>query len=221
MLFAAQQRIVFIGDSITDCGRRAAAAPYGNGYVSMVRNLITARYAELGLTFLNRGVGGNTVRDLAARWEQDVIAERPDWLAVKIGINDCWRSFVAGRSAEAVLLPEYEATLRRLLDRTRSATTARLILMQPYMIEPDKSRPMRRAMDSYSAIVDRLAAEYGAVLVPTQAAWDAALARTRPTDWAEDQIHPTAAGHAVIALAFLRAVGFSLEMQPKSSRFSA
>lgn len=210
MLFSAQQRIVFIGDSITDCGRMAAAAPYGSGYVSMARNLLVARYPELGLAILNRGISGNTVRDLAARWEKDVVAEQPDWLSVMIGINDCWRRFAAGREKEAVLLPEYEATLRRLLDRARAATTARLILMQPYMIEPNKAQPMRREMDNYSAIVSALATEYKALLVPTQAAWDAVLAHTRPSDWSEDQIHPTAPGHAVMALAFLRAAGYSL-----------
>ncbi len=209
MLFTAHQRILFIGDSITDCGRRDAAAPYGNGYVSMVRNLLVARYPELGLTILNRGNSGNTTSDLAARWEHDAIAERPDWLSLKIGINDCWRLFAVGREAEAVRLPEYEATLRRLLDRTLFATSARLILMQPYMIEPDKSQPIRHKMDAYSAVVTKLAAEYGAVLVPTQAAWDAALAHTQPTDWTEDHIHPSAPGHMVIALAFLRAVGFA------------
>ena len=203
------QRFVLIGDSITDCGRGDAAAPYGNGYVSMVRNLLVARYPELGLIILNRGISGNTTRDLAARWEHDVIAERPDWLSVKIGINDCWR-FFRGRADEAVPLAEYEATLRRLLARTRTATSARLILMQPYMIELDKNQPMRRAMDRYGAVSNTLAEEYDAVLAPTQAAWDEALAHSRPTDWAEDHIHPTAAGHAVIALVFLRAIGFTL-----------
>ena len=210
MLFTAQQRIVFIGDSITDCGRTAGAAPYGSGYVSMVRNLLVAQYPELHLTILNRGISGNTVRDLAARWEKDAIAEQPDWLSIMIGINDCWRRFADGREKEAVLLPEYEATLRRLLDRTRAATSSRLILMQPYMIEPNMEQPMRHEMDNYTAIVSALAAEYGALLVPTQTAWDAALVHTAPGDWSEDKIHPTAPGHAVMALAFLRAVAFAL-----------
>ena len=124
-----------------------------------------------------------------------------------IGINDCWR-FFAGRADQGVPLAEYETTLRRLLDRTRAAMSARFILMQPYMIEPSADQPMRRQMDVYSAIISQLAADYGAILVPTQAAWQAALAKTQPSDWAEDQIHPTAPGHAVIALAFLRAVQF-------------
>src|SRR5882724_7395995 len=77
LLFEAHQKIVFIGDSITDCGRRDEAAPYGNGYVSLVRNLLLARYPEQQLTIVNKGIGGNTTRDLAARWKKDVILEQP------------------------------------------------------------------------------------------------------------------------------------------------
>ena len=209
MLFEPGQKILFIGDSITDCDRRGAAAPYGNGYMRLVRDLLLARYPEYGLKFVNRGISGDTTRDLAARWERDVIAERPDWLAVLIGINDVWRAF-GGNSREAVPLAEYTTTLRRLLDRTRAATAARLILMETYMIEPDRAQTMRQKMNAYGAALRQLAAEYQAVLVPTQAAFDAALHQTPPAAWADDQIHPNGPGHAVIALAFLRAIAFTL-----------
>ena len=102
MIFERGQRIVFIGDSITDCGRRDVFAPYGNGYVSLVRAFVTARYPERRLRWENRGIGGNTTRDLLARWDDDAIALRPDWLSVKIGINDVWRKYrdrPEGRSA--------------------------------------------------------------------------------------------------------------------------
>ncbi len=209
MLFTPNQKLLFIGDSITDCGRRGESGPYGSGYVSLVRSLLLARYPELHLSFENRGIGGNTVRDLAARWETDVLKERPDWLSVMIGINDVWRSF-GGNPHEAVPLSEYAETLRELLDQTREHLGARLILMEPYMIEPDLAHPTRAEMDRYGATVRVLAEERGAILVRTQAAFDEAPAHTTPQDWAADQIHPSLAGHAVIALAFLRAVGFEL-----------
>ncbi|HEX6287583.1 MAG TPA: SGNH/GDSL hydrolase family protein [Herpetosiphonaceae bacterium] len=209
MLFQQHQKIVFIGDSITDAGRRGVGSPYGTGYVNQVRSLLLARYPDLALRFVNHGVGGDTTRHLADRWERDVLAERPDWLVLMIGINDVWRSFGL-HPHEAVPLPEYEAILRDLLDRTRAATGARLILMEPYMIEADRSVPMRRQMDGYGEVVGRLADQYAAVLVRTQAAFDAALAHSTPEDWADDQIHPNSAGHAIIALALLRAIGFEL-----------
>lgn len=208
MLFQPQQKIVFVGDSITDAGRREAS-PYGSGYVNQVRSLITARYPELGLNFVNRGVSGDTTRHLADRWERDVIAEQPDWLVLMIGINDVWRAFGL-YPHECVPLPEYESILHDLLKRTCSETKARLILMEPYMIEPSRSLLMRRQMDWYGEVVRRLAGEYEAVLVRTQAAFDRALHYTAPQDWSDDQIHPNTAGHSIIALALLRAVGFEL-----------
>jgi lysophospholipase L1-like esterase len=248
VLFGPRQKLLFIGDSITDCGRRAEPhAPYGNGYVHLARAFLLARYPALGLEIVNRGIGGNTVRDLAARWEQDVIGERPDWLSVKIGINDVWRT-IAGRLAEAVPLDEYERTYRRLLEQTAQRTGARLILMEPYVIAPPvtadptaghqwrggatleevqraypalrqrgaSSGPeldaamvhFRALMDQYIAVVHRLAGAYGAVLVRTQAAFDQAIQGQPPAFWAADRVHPNAPGHAVIARAFLRAVGY-------------
>lgn len=209
MIFQPNQRIVFIGDSITDCGRRDYFQPYGSGYVSHLHDLIVARYPELKLRIVNRGIGGDTVRHLAERWHRDVIGERPDWLSVKIGINDVWRAF-GTNSHESVPLPEYEETLRRLLDQAQQQTGTRLILATPYMIEPNRSVPMRRQMDWYGDVVRKLAPEYDALLVDTQAAFDTVLQHTTPGNWADDQIHPNSAGHMVIALAWLRAVGFEL-----------
>lgn len=209
MVFETNQKLVFIGDSITDGERRASSAAYGEGYVSQVRYLLLARYPQLKLRIVNHGAPGDTSRDLLSRWERDVIAEQPDWLAVMIGINDVCRSFGA-YNAEAVPLPEYMRNLRLLLGQAHSATSARLILLTPYMIEPDRRQPMRRQMDCYGQAVRQLAPDFAALLVDTQAAFDAVLAHTTASDWSDDQIHPNRAGHAVIALALLRAVGYEL-----------
>jgi len=209
-LFKPGQKLVMIGDSITDCGRRSGPnAPYGSGYVSMVRNLLIAQYPGHGLAIVNRGSGGNTVRDLADRWEQDVIDEAPDVLSVKIGINDVWRH-VAGRMDEHVPLEEYESTLRELLRLTRDTVNPQLILIDPYVLETDRSDPFRAMMDEYIKCVHGLATEFDAVSVRTQEAFDRALAQQPSEFWAGDRVHPQPFGHAVIALAFLKAVGFEL-----------
>ncbi|MET7426242.1 SGNH/GDSL hydrolase family protein [Dactylosporangium sp. NPDC005555] len=205
MRFEAGQRIVFIGDSITDCGRRDVRAPYGDGYMSLVRALITARFPDVPLTWVNRGVSGNTVRDLAARWDRDAVAERPDWLVVMIGINDVWRAFT-GQPEHAVPLEEYEATLRTLLRRAVDATGCRLLLAGPYLIEPDRTEPQRAQSDRYAAAMAELATEFGAPLVAAQEAFDAVLAVSPPALWADDRVHPDLPGHAVLAEAFLRVI---------------
>ncbi|MFG2040686.1 SGNH/GDSL hydrolase family protein [Dactylosporangium sp. NPDC048998] len=207
----AGQRIVFIGDSITDAGRRDRVAPHGDGYVSLVRALVTARHPGLRLRWTNHGVSGDTVRDLADRWERDAVAARPDWLSVMIGINDVWRAF-AGRPDEAVPIDEYEQTLRRLLRRAVDATGCRLILADPYLIEPDLTDPQRAESDRYGDVVGALAKEFDAVHVRTQEAFDRALAVSSPEDWADDRIHPNLPGHAIIADAYLAALGITDEI---------
>lgn len=250
-IFGPHQTLLFIGDSITDCGRRGDSTdtgphvPYGNGYVHLTRAFLLARYGALDLQIVNRGIGGNTVRDLERRWEEDAIALQPDWLSIKIGINDVWR-LIARRPDEHVPLDEYAATYRRLLERARAGTGARLILMEPYVIAPplpdgataeshtghslevaQERYPrlreqgvtggpefeaclahFRAVMDRYRQVVHGLAAEYAAVLVRTQAAFDDALQQQPPAFWAADRVHPGAPGHAVIARAFLRATGY-------------
>jgi lysophospholipase L1-like esterase len=207
VLFAPNQRIVFIGDSITDAGRRdPASQPLGSGYVGVVQGFLAARYPDHRLTIVNRGIGGDTVRHLAARWDDDAIGPRPDWLSVKIGINDVWRGFGVN-AHESVPLPEYRATLHALLARAREATGCRLIVMEPYLIEPDRTEPMRARMDEYGLAARDVAAALDAVNVRTQAAFDTVLRTTSPADWAADRVHPNVAGHAVIAHAFLHALG--------------
>ncbi|HRE48973.1 MAG TPA: SGNH/GDSL hydrolase family protein [Aggregatilineales bacterium] len=209
LLFEPNKKLLFKGDSITDAGRRDVAIPYGSGYVNTVRNFLIARYPTLNLAMVNRGINGNTVRDLSSRWETDAIQERPHYLSVCVGINDVWRQF-SGDKATAVPLEDYQTTLRRLLKRAVDSGVGTLILMTPFVIEPNKNDPLRKMMDSYGAAVATLATEFKARFINLQAAWDNATKYTVPQVWSADKFHPNAAGAAVIAQAFLRAVGYEL-----------
>lgn len=214
-------RLVLIGDSITDCGRRQPVGEgpgaLGNGYVSQVEALLTSVYPDLGVRVFNLGTSGHTVRDLRARWQRDVLDLAPDWLSVMIGINDVWRHFDRPLAAEAhVSIGEYETTLRELLQQTRQAGVAAggLVLMTPYYLEPHRGDRMRAEMDRYGTVVRRLAEERGAVFVDTQAAFDRVLAHLYPGVLAGDRVHPNLAGHMVLARAFLTAVGFDWGRTP-------
>jgi lysophospholipase L1-like esterase len=119
------QKLLFIGDSITDAERNKEVREGGNGalgkgYVAFVDALLQTGYPELGIRTVNKGVNGNTVRNLEARWQEDVIDQNPDWLSVMIGINDVWRQYDAPLIKEYhVYIEEYEETLRKLIKETR------------------------------------------------------------------------------------------------------
>ncbi len=208
-------RLLFIGDSITDAGRDPSGEPapwlpdfgLGHGYVSQIWAWLTAAHPAADVRVFNMGVSGNTVRDLAARWQNDVLDLKPDVLCVMIGINDVWRQFDLPQRCEALVGPEeYRATLDRLIALAKPGLR-QLHLASPFFIEPNRDDPMRRRMDEYGRIVRDLAAAHGATFIDTQAAFDAVLAHLHPVALAWDRIHPGPHGHMIIARAFLHAFG--------------
>lgn len=212
MKIAAGSKLVMIGDSVTDCERSRPVGEglfgaIGKGYVSYIDALLGAS-CPLAVRVVNMGSSGNTVRDLKARWQTDVLDLQPDWLSIMIGINDVWRQFdLPQQSAVHVLPEEYAATLETLVADTLH-TVQGLVLMTPFYIEPNPQDAMRARMDEYGAIVRRLATQYKTLFVDTQAAFNAALETYYPATLAWDRVHPTHVGHMVLARAFLKAIDY-------------
>ncbi|HET6384450.1 MAG TPA: SGNH/GDSL hydrolase family protein [Armatimonadota bacterium] len=206
-------KLVMIGDSITDAGRAQPSGEglfdaLGRGYVAQIDALLGAVYPDLGIRIINQGTSGNTVRDLKARWQRDVLDREPDWLSVMIGINDVWRQFDSPRQTEThVLIDEYESTLDDLIGRTAPALDG-LVLLTPFYIESNERDAMRVRMDRYGGVVKSLARRYDSILVDTQAAFDQALATYYPASLAWDRVHPSQTGHMILARAFLKAIDF-------------
>jgi lysophospholipase L1-like esterase len=213
MIIQPNSKLVMIGDSVTDCERSRPIGEglfnaLGKGHVSMIDGLLMARYPAHRIRVVNMGVSGNTVRDLQKRWQTDVMDLKPGWLSICIGINDVWRQFDTPLQTEwRVLLQEFAATLEELVKKTKPALNG-LVLMTPYFIEPNRMEPMRAKMDEYGASVKRIAEKYQAVLVDTQAAFDAVLTQYHPSALAWDRIHPTHIGHMILARTFLQAIGY-------------
>lgn len=213
MIIQPNSKLVIIGDSITDCDRARPIGEglfdaLGNGYVSLLDSLLTARYPAHHIRVVNMGISGNTIRDLQSRWQTDVVGLKPDWLTVFIGINDVWRHFHSPNQPEwHVPLDEYTQTLDELLQAIRPSLKG-LILMVPYFIEPNTIEPMRKMMGRYGEAVRQLAEKHQAILVDTQAAFDAVLNDLHPMALAWDRVHPTRTGHMVLAIAFLQTIGY-------------
>lgn len=207
-------KLVMIGDSITDCDRirpvaEGSGEALGRGYVSLIDGLFNATCPQQRIRIVNMGISGNTIRDLKARWQTDVLDLKPDWLSVMIGINDVWRHFDTRLQTEwQVPLDEYECTLEELI-RTTLPRLKGLVLMTPYFIEPNRADPMRVMMDRYGEVVRQLAGEYKAILVDSQAAFDEVLRELHPMALAADRVHPNLTGHMILARAFLKAMGYT------------
>lgn len=214
MKISPKSKLVMIGDSITDCGRHrpiaeAPLASLGDGYVNLVNALLGATYPAHAIRVVNMGIGGDTVRDLKARWKSDVLDLRPDWLSIMIGINDVWRHFDNNpMPAGQISLEEYEQTLDGLIGAAGPGLKG-LILLTPYYLQPDLADPMRVMMDKYRAAVHRLAKKYQATLVDTQTSFDLVLKDIDAGVLSTDRVHPNLTGHMILARAFLKEIGYT------------
>jgi lysophospholipase L1-like esterase len=204
--------VLFQGDSITDAGRnRTNAAPnaagaLGTGYPLLVASAILASAPDAGWRFFNRGISGHKVPDLQARWDADTVALRPDVLSILIGVNDYWH-MRNGRYAGT--LADYESQFDALLASTRrSLPTTTILVLEPFVLDVGAvDASWHPDFDARRAAARRVAERAGATFVPLQAPFDEAARRTGAAYWAGDGVHPTPAGHALIAERWRGAAG--------------
>lgn len=203
----AGTKLLFIGDSITDCDRRKDPEEVGHGYVRMVRDWLRAAAPAEAPVVLNRGVSGNKIPDLQKRWERDVLEMSPDVLSVFVGINDVWHGLVPDRAGCAI--DDYVAGYRDVLGRTRRRLPAcKLVLCEPSVLWLKEPAGANEKLGPYVAAVHELAAEFSAVaVVPLHEAFNAAGAARADIAWTTDGVHPTSSGHALIAREWMRATG--------------
>ena len=197
------ETILFIGDSITDCGRRDSARPLGNGYVKMFYDLACMREPAKQITVINEGISGDRVTGLRNRWQDDVLRFRPDWLSIKIGINDLHSSF--GGAADAVTPEVYRQAYEDILSRTRrELPRCRILLIEPFYISTETSpQSFRRSvldlLPRYTRTVRALSTKYRTRLVRTHEEFQKLLRHYEPDMFCGEPVHPNATGHLLIA----------------------
>lgn len=214
MQFQPNDVVLFQGDSITDKGRsRSNTGPnspesLGNGYVFLCASELLARFPEHSLRIFNRGISGDKIPNLLARWQVDALDLKPTVLSLMVGVNDTGHRFVA--TSYGVPVPEYERGYRKLLDWTKAGLPragVRLVLCEPFTLPCGVvNEQWEPEMTQRRAIVKQLAKEYGAVFVAFQSAFDEASKATGPKYWSDDGVHPTMAGHGLMARTWLEAV---------------
>lgn len=204
--FKEKQTILFIGDSITDCGRsREDFDQLGSGYANMVAAFFSALHPEMRLRFLNRGISGNRVVDLANRWHEDCISLRPSWVSIMIGINDVWRRYDRD---DPTSVEAFEEKYRKILNDTQQQIGAGLIMLEPFVLPSPQDRiQWREDLDPKIQVVRKLAREFKAIYVPLDGLFAASMMLREPEFWAKDGVHPSQAGHALIAHHWLAHVG--------------
>lgn len=203
--FTEGARILFQGDSITDGNRGRNTDPnhiLGHGYQFIIAAKYGEELAERHLTFINRGISGNKVSDLARRWQTDAIDLKPDILSILIGVNDLG----AGVPAD-----QFEQQYDQLLAETMKALpNVRLVLCEPFGLPVGRKKEIweryRADLAVRQAIVARLGEKYHAPVVHFQKTFDDATKRAPGEYWIWDGVHPTYSGHQLMAEEWVRTV---------------
>lgn len=197
-------RIIFLGDSITRQGDQPG------GYVTIVRDTLTARHPDLGLEIIGAGVSGNKVPDIRERLHRDVLSKRPAVVFIYVGINDVWHSI---KPQGGTPVSRYEAGLRSIIGRTTSSG-ARVVLCTPSVIgeRNNGSNPLDTMLDEYAAISRRVVRELDVPLVDLRKAFIRYLRDHNPDNLEKgvltyDGVHLSDEGNRLVAGEVLKALG--------------
>lgn len=204
MKFERDDRVVFIGDSITESGRFTDAENIGDGYVRLIHDYAVTAFPEQRPQMLNRGISGNRIPDLASRWETDVLVLKPDFVSVSIGINDVWRQ-LDRPGIEQVDPARFENIYTRLSSEVKNETEAQLILMEPTIIEEMPDAEGNKKLIPYVETVRELAERFDAVLVPTHQVFIDYLKLSAGRALTTDGVHMNSAGNMLMARTWLKA----------------
>ncbi len=200
--------ILFQGDSITDAGRsRDNDNERGIGYPTLVS-------AELGLkypgeyTFINKGISGNRIVDLYARTKRDFINIQPDYLTILIGINDVWHEI---NDRNGVDNEKFFRVYCSLIEEIKTMVPdVEIFILEPFVLKASaterswnvfKRETLMRAQSARA-----VAEKFGLTFIPLQDKFDEAEKKAAASYWLSDGVHPTAAGHEIIANEVVKAL---------------
>ncbi len=207
--------ILFQGDSITDAHRDKkkfadrANDPraLGDGYPFLIAGPVLKDNPSKGFKVFNRGISGHKVPDLQRRWQKDCLDMKPALLSILVGVNDIWHK-MNGRYDGTV--DDYRTGFTELLAGTKEALPdLKLVVCEPFALRcgavKDAWFP---EFDQRRAVAAEVAEAAGAIWVPFQAMFDMAIEEgTKPQYWAPDGVHPSIAGHTLMAETWRSCVG--------------
>ncbi|MBM7501087.1 lysophospholipase L1-like esterase [Brachybacterium muris] len=197
----AQRSFLFLGDSITDCSRAEDPQGVGYGYVRLIAEHFAAH--EPTARVINRGISGDRAQELVRRFDRDCLELETDVITIYIGVNDTWHGFTRG---ESVTAEEFERDYRYMLDQLSATRPAVPVLMVvPFVTDIDQEKAGFHAdLDQKVAVIRDLAHEFRHAVVDLEQVMERAWsAGHTPASIAEDGVHPTIAGHRLIADAWL------------------
>jgi len=195
-------RIVFLGDSITQAGVDA------KGYITLIRK---ALQDNADVEIIGAGISGNKVPDLQRRLDKDVLAKKPAIVFIYIGINDVWHG--EKNPANGTSKEKFEAGLKDVIGRI-TAAGAKVILCTPTVIgeKNDGTNNLDAKLDEYAEISRAVAKELKVPLCDLRKVFQNYLRKNNPDNTGKgiltgDGVHLNDEGNQRVAEAMLEMLG--------------
>lgn len=207
------KKILFQGDSITDCGRsKEGGTRMGEGYAMLVKTQLAFENPNK-YDFYNRGISGNRIVDVYARIKSDIINLKPDYMSLLIGVNDVWHEIEAQNGVDA---EKFEKIYCMLIEEIRAALPdIKIMILEPFCLrgpatdnteaKPDKWNIFHSEVRKRAEKAKAVAEKYGLVYVELQKHFDELAKTAENTYWLSDGVHPTYMGHEMIKREWLKA----------------
>lgn len=206
-MFTDGQVVLFQGDSVTDCGRnREDITSLSEGYPGIIAKMFGLLHPDRKVTFVNKGISGNRVKDLFNRYNEDIKAINPDFISILIGINDTWRRYDEN---DPTSTERFEEIYKELLTKIKKdMPNCKIMLIEPFVLNslPDRAA-WREDLDPKIQVVRKLAKEFADYYLPL----DGILAKAEVEQYtcfeiAEDGVHPSKLGNSIIAKEYMKAL---------------
>lgn len=149
MRFKDGQLVAFLGDSITQHlvavsdrmeTQTDGLPPVGTfvrvdrhenrGWTAILKNRLHLAYPDRHVHYLNAGMGGHSSRQMAARFDADILAHHAQWLLLSAGVVEVRRTYQPDRMQDRVPLDEYTENLTTMITRAGNANM-HVILLEP------------------------------------------------------------------------------------------
>lgn len=207
------KKILFQGDSITDCDRvRTSQNSMGDGYACLVKSQLSFEHPEK-YTFYNRGVAGDRIVDVYARIKADILNLEPDYISFLVGVNDVSHEIY---NQNGVSADKFEKIYGMMIEEIREVLpNVKMMILEPFCLRgkttdndnrvPNMWQITNREVREVAKRARRVAEKYGIPFVPLQDKFDELASQTGNDYWLKDGVHPTAAGHELIKREWIRA----------------
>ena len=224
--------VLFIGDSITDGNRGRNMDPnhlMGHGYQEMVAAKLIADNLENMPKFINKGISGNNSGQILSRLDEDCLCYKPDIISLLCGVNDC--CYPGEGNTDETALNNIDTILTKIKE---ALPDTKVILCEPFYMDVrnqenryenlpnvkceddfffsnspldlEKVEKFSSRMKRLQKGLPSLAEKHGCIYVPFRDMLDKASKEVPASYFVWDNVHPTIAGHTLMAKRWLETV---------------